>query len=187
MAGLDSAIGPIYAHGAVQNLTSQYRESGIELPKTIHVGSLPKGTKFGASMILAPPSALGQAWSRQFGPTSTGFASGWMRIRGTRRRKSVDRGFILSDHADWDGLNYAIKATGAERVIVTHGYAAELVRWLQDSGLEAETMRTEFAGELEEAKDAPEDEEVTDVSNSQSTSQLNSDFENSVTIIGDEI
>jgi putative mRNA 3-end processing factor len=152
LSGLDQSIGPIYTHGAVQNLTEQYRKSGVVLPQTTYVGSMPKGTKYAGSLILAPPSALGSTWTRQFGTTSSAFASGWMRIRGTRRRKAVDRGFAISDHADWPALNEAIKATGAQRVIVTHGYASELVRWLESTGLQAETMSTKFEGDDEEAR-----------------------------------
>jgi putative mRNA 3-end processing factor len=87
---------------------------------------------------------------RQFGTVSTAFASGWMRIRGTRRRKSVDKGFVLSDHADWDELNKVICDTGAERIIVTHGYTAEIVRWLSEKGMQAESLATHFEGELAE-------------------------------------
>jgi putative mRNA 3-end processing factor len=159
LSGLDTTIGPIFAHGAVQNINAQYAQSGIKLPETKYVGEMPKGTNYAGSIILAPPSAHGSTWARQFGPTSTAFASGWMRIRGTRRRKSVDRGFALSDHADWDGLNRAIVATGAERVVVTHGYATELVRWLNGRGLHASTMRTQFEGELDEVASQPESEE----------------------------
>ncbi|HEY9756379.1 MAG TPA: ligase-associated DNA damage response exonuclease [Oculatellaceae cyanobacterium] len=160
LSGLEPSIGPIFAHGAVQNINDQYRQSGVKLPETKYVGEMPKGTDFAGSIILAPPSAHGSPWTRQFGSTSTAFASGWMRIRGTRRRKSVDRGFALSDHADWNGLNQAIKATGAERIIVTHGYANELVRWLRENGLQASTMRTEYEGELEEVTSAPSSEEA---------------------------
>ncbi len=152
LSGLDESIGPIYAHGAVQNLTDQYRKSGVILPETTYVGSMPKGTKYAGSLVLAPPSAVGSSWTRQFGITSSAFASGWMRIRGTRRRKAVDRGFALSDHADWPALNEAINSTGAQRIIVTHGYASELVRWLESNGLQAETMRTRFEGDDEEAR-----------------------------------
>lgn len=152
LSGVDHSIGPIYAHGAVHNLTEEYRKSGVSLPKTTYVGSLPKGTKFAGSLIIAPPSAVGSSWSRQFGTTSSAFASGWMRIRGTRRRKAVDRGFALSDHADWPALNEAIRITGAERIIVTHGYAAELVHWLKELGLQAETMVTRFEGDDDESR-----------------------------------
>ncbi|HEY9712665.1 MAG TPA: ligase-associated DNA damage response exonuclease, partial [Chroococcales cyanobacterium] len=128
MAGLRESIGPIYTHGAVERLTQVYRGCGVKLPPTEYVGNLPGGTKFAGSIVIAPPSAQATPWTRRFGTVSTAFASGWMRIRGTRRRKSVDRGFVLSDHADWEGLLSAVKDTGAERIIVTHGYAAEMVR-----------------------------------------------------------
>jgi hypothetical protein len=104
-------------------------------------------------MVLAPPSALGSAWMRRLGPVSTGFASGWMRLRGVRRRRAADRGFIVSDHADWDGLNSAISATGAERVYVTHGYTAQFSRWLAEQGYEAGIVETEFGGENLDAED----------------------------------
>lgn len=152
--GVDSSTGPIYTHGAVERLTAQYRAYGIELPATTYVSTLPRGTKFGGSLIVAPPSAQASPWLRQFGPVSTAFASGWMRIRGTRRRKSIDKGFVLSDHADWDALNKVIAETGAERVLVTHGYAAELVRWLQGKGMHAAILQTRFEGELGEMQPA---------------------------------
>ena len=85
-------------------------------------------------MIVAPPSAQGTPWARKFGPVSYALASGWMTIRGTRRRKAVDRGFVLSDHVDWPGLLGAIEATGAGRVLVTHGYTSVVVRWLREKG-----------------------------------------------------
>lgn len=150
LSGVDASIGPIYTHGAVEKLTQVYRGSGVTLPQTQYVGSLPKGTKFSGSLIIAPPSAQATPWTRVFGTISTAFASGWMRIRGTRRRKSVDRGFILSDHADWVALNTVIKECGAENVIVTHGYAAEMVRWLNQCGMQASAFSTKFEGEREE-------------------------------------
>jgi putative mRNA 3-end processing factor len=99
------------------------------------------------ALIIAPPSAQASAWTRRFGEVSTAFASGWMRIRGVRRRRAVDRGFVLSDHADWPGLLAAIGATGAERVWVTHGYSAVLARWLTEHGLDARPITTPFEGE----------------------------------------
>lgn len=150
LSGVDASIGPIYTHGAVEKITQAYRDSGVALAATKYVGSLPKGTKFSGSLIVAPPSAQATPWTRVFGTVSTAFASGWMRIRGTRRRKSVDRGFVLSDHADWVALNHVIKATGAEKVIVTHGYATEMVRWLNEVGINATAFSTKFEGERDE-------------------------------------
>ncbi|MGA2742816.1 MAG: DNA ligase-associated DEXH box helicase, partial [Bryobacteraceae bacterium] len=89
---------------------------------------------------------------RRFSPFSTGFASGWMRIRGARRRRSLDRGFVLSDHADWQGLMTAIRESGASRVWVTHGYRAPLVQWLTQQGIEAQAIETRFEGEQDEGE-----------------------------------
>ncbi len=150
LAGVDPSIGPIYTHGAVERLNMAYRSSGVNLPSTTYVGELPKGTKFGDSLIVAPPSANGTPWLRQFGPLSTGFASGWMRIRGARRRRAVDRGFVLSDHADWPGLLSTIRATKAQRVIVTHGNVNVMVRWLSETGIDAGAFKTQYEGELED-------------------------------------
>jgi putative mRNA 3-end processing factor len=148
LAGLgDAAIGPIYTHGAVEELNRDYRASGILLPPTTHAASLPKGTDFKGSLIVAPPSAAGSTWLRRFGSISTAFASGWMTLRGARRRRALDRGFALSDHVDWPALLAAIEATGAERVQVTHGFREPVVRWLQERGLQAESVVSHWEGE----------------------------------------
>jgi putative mRNA 3-end processing factor len=101
------------------------------------------------ALVLAPPSAAASPWLRRFGYIGDGFASGWMLLRGARRRRGVDRGFVLSDHADWPGLNAAIDATGAHRIIVTHGQVPIIVRWLNERGLQAQAFETEFDDEGE--------------------------------------
>ncbi len=146
LAGVDPTIGPIFTHGAVERLTRDYRESGVALPATTYAAA-DRRADWTQALIVAPPSAQGTPWMRRFGNLSTSFASGWMQLRGTRRRKAVDRGFALSDHADWPGLLATIAATGAERVWVTHGYSAVLARWLRDQGLDAATVATDFEGE----------------------------------------
>jgi putative mRNA 3-end processing factor len=153
LSGLDPSIGPIYTHGAVERLNQAYREGGVALPPSSHAGPAIKGKSWAGSMIVAPPSAQGTPWARKFGPVSYALASGWMTIRGTRRRKAVDRGFILSDHADWPGLLGAIEATGASRVLVTHGYTSVLVRWLIENGIESEVVPTRYEGERDTATD----------------------------------
>ena len=162
LAGVDSSIGPIYTHGAVEKLNRAYRDSGVTLPETRYFSDAPKGTSFRGALVVAPPSAHGTPWSRRFSPSSSGFASGWMTIRGKRRRRAVDRGFILSDHADWPGLLTAIEATGAERVILTHGYTAVLGRWLAEQGLKVETIATGYHGESESEDEANEDADTTE-------------------------
>lgn len=148
LAALDPSIGPIYCHGAVEKLNAAYRFTGIELPETKHAGGAEVKSWAGA-IIVAPPSAAGSPWQRKFGDASTAFASGWMAVRGARRRRAVDRGFILSDHADWPGLCSTIAATGAGRVLVTHGQVPVMVRWLREQGLDAHALHTEFEGELD--------------------------------------
>ncbi len=144
---LDPQIGPILTHGAVENTNQVLRAQGIALPDTTLVTPDTKIAEHPGALVLATPSAFGSAWARKFGKVSTGFASGWMQLRGVRRRRAADRGFVISDHADWEGLNQAIIETGAEKVFVTHGYTDIFTRWLTTQGLQAEIVPTEFEGE----------------------------------------
>jgi putative mRNA 3-end processing factor len=153
LAGLDPAIGPIFCHGAVERINRVYRATGVDLPPTEYPGDVPKSYDWTRALVIAPPSAQGSVWMKRFGSVSTAFVSGWMRIRGTRRRKSIDRGFVLSDHADWPGLQQAIRETGAERLLVTHGYRAPMVRWLLEQGKDAAALETRFEGEQESSAD----------------------------------
>ncbi|WP_299754398.1 ligase-associated DNA damage response exonuclease [uncultured Boseongicola sp.] len=150
LASLDPSIGPILTHGAIENTNEVLRAQGIRLPASIRVTPDLKPANYPGAFVLAVPSAMASAWAGKFRPTSTAFASGWMALRGVRRRRSADRGFVLSDHADWDGLNMAIKATGAERVFVTHGYTSAFRRWLEDQGYDAGIVETEFGADSED-------------------------------------
>jgi putative mRNA 3-end processing factor len=156
LAGMDAGIGPIHVHGAVQPLNEAYRAAGVALPVTRRLDARDKTLDLRRALVVAPPSVLGSPWARALGDCSDAFASGWMRLRGARRRHGVDRGFVLSDHADWPGLQRAIAATGAGRVIVTHGYEAVMVRWLRDQGLQAGSFSTEYGAQDEEAELPPE-------------------------------
>ena len=151
LAGVDASIGPIVVHGAVAPINDAYRAAGVPLPPTHTLtGPADRRTLADAlrgALVVAPPAVHASAWARQLGDFSDAFASGWMQGRGARRRQGVDRGFVLSDHADWPGLQRAIAATGAERVIVTHGEEAVMVRWLREQGLQAGAFRTEFGAE----------------------------------------
>jgi len=151
---LDTSIGPIYTHGAVENVNEVLRSQGVQLPATIRIGAGMPARDFGGGMIVAPPSAASGPWLKKFKDLSVGVASGWMSIRGARRRRSVERGFVLSDHADWSGLNAVIEATGASTVYVTHGYTEVFARWLREKGLQAFELKTEFQGELHEMNEA---------------------------------
>jgi putative mRNA 3-end processing factor len=149
LAGLDTSIGPILVHSALQGLNEAYRASGVTLPETQTVtqASLADCQR---ALVLAPPAAADSAWMRRMGPVSDAMASGWMRVRGARRRRHVERGFVMSDHADWPGLLQAIEATGAQRVIVTHGSTAVLIRWLVSLGLQAEAFQTDYGQQADD-------------------------------------
>jgi putative mRNA 3-end processing factor len=146
LASLDPSIGPIQTHGSVERYAAIYREAGVALPTTSPVAE----GRLAGTLILAPPLVRGTLWMRKLGPASTALASGWMRIRGTRRRQSLDRGFVLSDHADWPGLMAAIEATGAAQVWATHGYQNAVARWLQEKGVDARAIETRYTSDAEE-------------------------------------
>jgi putative mRNA 3-end processing factor len=156
--GIDSGIGKIFVHGAVENINQIIRSQGITLPSTYLVTKETTKKDWEGALVICPPSALGSPWLKKFFPYSIGVASGWMELRGTRRRRGADRGFALSDHADWDELNKAVKETGAEKVFVTHGYADVFSRWLREKGIDAREVKTQYEGEVDEA--AGEVEEV---------------------------
>ncbi len=158
LTSVDPSIGPILTHGAIENTNAALRGQGIALPNTVLVTPDLDAKEHAGALVVAPPSALGSAWMRRFGATSTAFASGWMRLRGVRRRRAADRGFVMSDHADWAGLNAAIKDTGAERIFVTHGYTSVFRRWLEEQGYDAQIVTTEFEGEsLDPSSTEPEE------------------------------
>ncbi|UWR00685.1 ligase-associated DNA damage response exonuclease [Rhodobacteraceae bacterium S2214] len=152
---VNADIGPILTHGAIENTNDILRGQGIALPDTIRVTAETNVKDYAGALVLATPSAMAGSWMKKFGPTSTAFASGWMALRGVRRRRGADRGFIVSDHADWDGLNAAIKATGAEKIFATHGYTDAFHKWLREEGYDAHVVSTEYNGEdTTEADDA---------------------------------
>jgi len=140
--------GPIYTHGAVETVTQILRDQGYRLPPTIKVaGPVPTN-----ALIIAPPSARGSAWAAKLGPRDEAFASGWMALRGVRRRRNLSTGFVISDHADWDALNSAIRATGATRIFATHGYTGPFSRWLASIGYASGVVATEWQGEVAESE-----------------------------------
>jgi putative mRNA 3-end processing factor len=159
LSGLDPSIGPIVCHGAVEPLSRVYREGGVDLPPTLMVSEVDKAA-LKQSIVVAPPSASGSPWMKRFGDYSDAFASGWMQLRGARRRRGVDRGFVLSDHADWPGLMSAIAATGAQRIIVTHGSIPVMVKWLCQQGLDAAGFDTEYGDDDDDVGIAPQPAEA---------------------------
>lgn len=165
LGALEPSIGPIGVHGAVLGLNEAYAEAGIGLPVTVHANTETAGELKGRGLIVAPPSAAGTPWLRRFagpGGLSTAMVSGWMRVRGRRRWRPVDRGFVLSDHADWPGLLDTVRESGAERVGVTHGSSRQLARYLAEQGLDSFVVPTRYEGEPgAERDDGPETEEAS--------------------------
>lgn len=148
LQNLDQTIGQVFVHGAIWNTNQALLVSGIKLwdvPKVI--AEMPKST-FKGALIIAPPSTMGTPWMRRFSPFRTGICSGWMAVRGARRRRAADRGFVLSDHADWEGLIAAIESTEAEKVYLTHGSTAAFGKFLQEEKqINAVELRTLFGEE----------------------------------------
>lgn len=152
---LDPEIGPILTHTAVENTNQVLRSQGLTLPDTVVANGELKHKDYPGAIVITPPSAMGSAWARKFGAQETAFASGWMAVRGIRRRRAGDRGFVISDHADWSGLLSAIADTGAENIYVTHGYTDIFSRYLNDNGWNAQVVPTQFEGEtLDQGEEA---------------------------------
>ncbi|HET9388146.1 MAG TPA: ligase-associated DNA damage response exonuclease [Steroidobacteraceae bacterium] len=137
---------PVYVHGAVDSLVGVYRRAGVGMLPTLSIPN-DKKTDFRGALILAPPSAAGTPWMRRFGEHATGFCSGWMRVRGDRRRRGYDRGFVISDHADWPALLRTCRATKARRILLTHGHSDALARYLTEHDMPSSTLKTDFGAE----------------------------------------
>ena len=139
----------VFVHGAIDVVCGLYREAGVAMLPTTKVTETEKGRVFVGELVLAPVAAQNTKWLRRIGDYESAFASGWMQVRGERRRRALDRGFVLSDHADWPALLATVEETGAHRVITTHGRSEALARYLSENGRTAEAWRTEFEGEAE--------------------------------------
>lgn len=150
LRNIDSSVGRIFTHGAVDAINEVLRSQGLIFAEAPRVTNETPKEHLKGALVICPPSAVGSPWIRRFFPYSLGVTSGWMKLRGTRRRRGADRGFVLSDHADWDELNMAVRESGAERVFVTHGYSEIFAQWLTEKGLDAREVKTKFEGELGE-------------------------------------
>ena len=149
ISGLDPSIGTIYAHPAVEIINQCYRNTGVNLPATKNINELACKDSPRGALIIAPPSAdIFQMIGKHLN-FSSAFASGWMQIRKNRKRNSFDRGFSLSDHADWEGLLQAVKETEADNILITHGYSSQLTKWFCGYGLSAGVLESSLNGEGE--------------------------------------
>ncbi len=150
---VDHSIGKIFTHGAVENVNEVIRRQSKHLKKTVRIVQGQKPSLYEGSLVIAPPTAVDSAWSERFNDFSSGVASGWMAMRGMRRRRAADRGFVLSDHADWEGLLAAIEATEAEKIYVTHGYTDIFSKYLRSIGYYSAVVNTQYAGDEIESID----------------------------------
>jgi putative mRNA 3-end processing factor len=144
---------PVYLHGAVDVLTEIYRQASVPMVPTVPVAQVEKMQSLAGELILAPPSAFRSAWMKRFKSLETGFASGWMRVRGGRRHRGYDRGFVLSDHADWPQLIRTIQETGAGRILVTHGKSDVLVRYLREQGYHAQALEAHYEDDSDDGEE----------------------------------
>ncbi len=150
LQGVAAITNNIYVHGAVWNIHQALLGAGFNLPAVKRVTPDMQKEQFKNAVIIAPPSADSSPWMKRFTPYSVGICSGWMQVRGNVRRRNADAGFALSDHADWNGLLAAVKATGATKVYVTHGFQSVFSRYLTEIGIEAAEVKTEYGTEDDE-------------------------------------
>lgn len=138
---------PVLIHGMMAATTAIYRRAGVRMLPTEVLVEKGKGTRTAGELVLAPLSARGTPWMRRLGEFSDAFASGTMRVRGMRRQRNVDRGVVLSDHADWPALLRTVEEVGASRVLTTHGYPEPLARYFKSKGIQSGVIRTAWEGE----------------------------------------
>lgn len=150
----------IYLHGAVWNIHQAVLSAGFNLPNVERITPETAKEKWKNAIVIAPPGADGSPWMKRFEPYETGVCSGWMQVRGNARRRNTDAGFALSDHADWQGLLTAVKATGAEKVYVTHGFQSAFSRYLNETGIESAEVKTEYGNDEEEPPEITTDEQA---------------------------
>jgi putative mRNA 3-end processing factor len=148
---------PIFIHGAIESTTRYYQDRGIDLGQ-VELARDANKAELAGRIIICPPSALGDLWSRRFPDPVAAFASGWMRVRARARQRGVTLPLVISDHADWDGLTAAIAATGASEVWVTHGQEDALVHWCQTNGLKARPLDIVGYGDEEDSEPGGEAE-----------------------------
>jgi len=140
-------VDDVFVHSAIHNLNTAISNSGIDIPKSTLITSDFKKENVQRKIVILPPALLGSKLIKKIPNAATAICSGWMHIRGNRRWKGVDAGFAVSDHADWEGLLQAVKATEAEKVYVTHGSQAVFSKYLNEIGIEAHELKTEFGDE----------------------------------------
>lgn len=149
----------IFVHRTIANLNQAFAEAGVTIPPTIKISPEIKKDELQKGIVIVPPALADSKWIKSLINPAIGICSGWMAVRAGRRWRSADAGFALSDHADWPGLLAAIKATEAEKVMVTHGSTAIFSRYLNEIGISAQEVKTQY-GEEEEAEEKADENEI---------------------------
>jgi len=149
LKGIEEISPSIFVHGAIWNVQEVLLNAGFQLPLVKKVTPEMNKDAFKTDTIIAPPSADNSPWMNRFHPYSVGICSGWMQVRGNVRRRNVDAGFVMSDHADWKGLLSVIRACSAKKVFVTHGFQSAFSRYLNETGIESAEVKTEFGDDAE--------------------------------------
>ncbi len=147
--GVDYSIGPVLCHGAIHNTNEVFINQGLNLKSTKLVNEVSSKDEYQSALIVCPSSAINGSWGNKFKDASYASASGWMAVRGNRRRRGVDVGFVLSDHVDWPSLNTAVEVTKAQKVLTTHGYSEIFSRWLNERGIESHEVKTDYGDDTD--------------------------------------
>jgi len=144
--------GDIYVHNSIANLNEGFVKAGVNLPETIRITADTKKDDLQKGIVIVPPALAEGRWIKNLINGATGVCSGWMQVRASRRWRSADAGFALSDHADWPGLLSAIEATEAQKVYVTHGFTSTFSKYLNEIGIESEEVKTQYGNEEDDEK-----------------------------------
>jgi putative mRNA 3-end processing factor len=149
---IDHSIGPVYCHGSILKMNEVLINNGNKVINGQGIFVHTDTKTFKNAMVICTGSAINTPWMKRFKNPNIAGLSGWMAIRGNKRRRGVDKGFVLSDHADWKGLNQTIEETGAENIYVTHGYTEIFTKWLNGKGYNARIVQTDFGDDESEVE-----------------------------------
>lgn len=145
-------LGKIYVHYSIGKLNKAFESVGITLPEYEIADFKERSQHLQHEIVIVPPALLDSSIIRKIPEAATAICSGWMQVRGARRWRSADAGFAMSDHADWNGLLQTVKATEAEMIHVTHGQTEVFSKYLNELGMNADVVTTEFGEDEEEGE-----------------------------------
>jgi putative mRNA 3-end processing factor len=137
---VDISIGPVYVHPAIEQINQLFRQHYFSIPDVNTLSETTPHRELKTALVIIPPNALKNGWLDHVAEYSTAYASGWMATQGISWVRNADAGFVISDHADWDGLNEAVRLSGAETIFVTHGFTGQFSRWLCEQGYDAHSV-----------------------------------------------